>query len=87
MPSRKEIETVKEWCKKRKAELKISPIIELNPFREKFEWMIARIKIAIDLPLEYAENNMVVYDSPTDNLYVNVNGNWIKIEPDDIFEM
>ncbi len=87
MPSKTEIDEVKAWCKKKKDEMKSVPIIELNPFRNRFAWMMAKIKIAIDLPLDYADNNMAVYDSPTDALYVNVNGNWIKVEPDDIFEV
>ncbi|MEM0438374.1 MAG: hypothetical protein QXU54_03695 [Candidatus Micrarchaeia archaeon] len=86
MASRKEIKTVVEWCKKRKAELGYAPIIELNPFREKFGWMLSRIRIAIDLPLEDAKEDMAVYDTPTNALYIKIAGQWIKVEPDDIFE-
>ena len=85
MPARNEIEEVIEWCKKEKAEKKTTPIIELNPFREKFSWMLARIRIAIDLPLEEAKPDMVVYDSPTNSLYLNIGEQWIRVEPDDIF--
>lgn len=87
MASKEEIREVVEWCKKRKAESKVTPIIEMNPFREKFTWMLARIKIAIDLPLEEATKEMAVYDSPTDRVYISVGGKWLQVEPDDIFEV
>ena len=87
MPARKEINEVIEWCKKRKEKSKITPIIEMNPFREKFDWMMSRIKIAIDLPLEDAKKDMAVYDSPTNRIYIYVSGRWLQVEPDDIFEV
>lgn len=85
MASRTEINEVIEWCKKVKVERKGTPIIEMNPFREKFSWMLARIRIAIDLPLDEAKKDMVIYDSPTQALYINIGGQWIRVEPDDIF--
>ncbi|MCX8206001.1 MAG: hypothetical protein N3H30_02100 [Candidatus Micrarchaeota archaeon] len=86
MAERKEIEEVIGWCKKRKEEAGHTPIIELNPFRERFSWMLSRIRLAIDLPLEDAKDDMAVYDTPTDSLYIKVAGRWIRVEPDDIFE-
>ncbi len=86
MAPRKEIREVIEWCRKEKREKKRTPIVELNPFREKFPWMLARIRIAIDLPLDEAKPDMAVYDSPTDAIYINVSGQWLRMEPDDIFE-
>lgn len=86
MAARKEIEAVVEWCKKKKAEVGHTPIIELNPFREQYSWMLSRIRIAIDLPIEDAKDDMAVYDTPTNALYIKIAGQWIKVEPDDIFE-
>ncbi|MEM3363976.1 MAG: hypothetical protein QXS93_00510 [Candidatus Micrarchaeia archaeon] len=87
MAPRAEIREVIEWCKKEKSEKKTSPIIELNPFRDRFSWMAARIRIAIDLPLEDARPDMVVYDSPTDALYINIGGQWLRVEADEVFEV
>ncbi len=87
MPPRAEINKVIRWCRKKKATARTTPIIEINPFSGKYGWMLARIKIAIDLPLDDATPDMAVYDSPTDALYINVSGQWIKVEPDDIFEV
>ncbi|MGB9635217.1 MAG: hypothetical protein ACPL0A_01945, partial [Candidatus Micrarchaeia archaeon] len=84
---RSEIEEVKEWCRKQKEKRKIVPIIDMNPFRTRFEWMFARIKIAIDLPLDDAKPDMAVYDSTTNNIYIFVNKRWIQVEPEDIFEV
>lgn len=87
MPPRKEIEEVLRWCRDKKASSKTVPIVEMNPFREKYSWLFSRIRVAIDLPLEDAKGDMLVYDSPTDALYVYVNGKWMRVEPDDIFEL
>lgn len=87
MASRKEIEEVLEWCRKKRAEATITPIIESNPFKEKFFWLSSKVEIAIDLPIEHARINMLLYDSTIDALLVNINNNWLRVEPDDIFEV
>ena len=87
MPSRNEINEVLEWCRKKRANAKVTPIIEENPFKEKFFWLSSKVEIAIDLPLEQAKPSMVLYDSTIDALLVNINNNWLRVEPDDIFEV
>lgn len=87
MAGRKEIEEVLNWCRKRRAEAKVTPIIEANPFKEKFFWLSSKIEIAIDIPLENARKNMLIYDSTIDALLININNNWLRVEPDDIFEV
>jgi hypothetical protein len=87
MAKREEIEEVLEWCRKKRKEAKVTPIIEGNPFKEKFFWLYNKLEIAIDLPLEQAKPNMLLYDSTIDSLLININNNWLRVEADDIFEV
>jgi len=74
-----EIREVKEWCRKRKQELKRTYIIERNPFRERFSWLKNKVFIEIDRPKEIANKMSLVYDSTTDTLWEYVNGTWRQI--------
>jgi len=84
MPNKKEIEIVKEWCKKTKAGRggRIY-IIERNPFKEEMDWMRNKVLIEIDRPKEVADKHSLVYDSTTDLLWEYMNGTWRRIEPDE----
>lgn len=87
MANRNEIEEVLNWCRKKRKNAKVTPIIEPNPFKEKMFWLSSKIEIAIDMPLEKARKNMLIYDSTIDALLININNNWLRVEPDDIFEV
>ncbi|MEM2174740.1 MAG: hypothetical protein QXI58_03860 [Candidatus Micrarchaeia archaeon] len=74
-----EIEMIKKFCKEKKEEYGRTPILLLNPFRD-IDWLRNKIYIQIDVSLEVANKNAIVYDSTTDSLYEFINGFWRKIE-------
>lgn len=82
MPTEEEIQIVKDWCKKKKAERARIYIIERNPFKERFSWTRNKVFIEIDRPKEIANIHSIVYDSTTDSLWEYMNGTWRRIEPD-----
>jgi len=84
MPTKYEIERVKEWCRKIKAERggRIY-IIERNPFKEEMEWIRNKVFVEIDRPKEIANHHSIVYDSTTDSLWEYLNGTWRRIRADD----
>ncbi|VVC04922.1 Uncharacterised protein [Candidatus Burarchaeum australiense] len=76
-----QIKIVVEWCEEIKRQKKRSPIIERNIFEE-FDWMRSKTLIEIDMPLESAEMDAVVYDSVLRCLWEWRNGQWAKVEKD-----
>jgi len=74
-----EIKTVIEWCEKRKKEAGRTPLIEINPFRD-IDWLRNKTYIQIDLPLERAKTEGIVYESTLKSLFEYVNGLWKRIE-------
>ncbi len=82
MVTKDELEKVKGWCEKVKAEKKAVAAVERNPFREEIPWMYRFPLIEIDRPKEAAGKSSIVYDSTTRTLWQYYNGEWRKVEPD-----
>ncbi len=82
MVRKEEIDKIKEWCEKTKAERNRIYVLERNPFRDEIEWTRRFILIEIDRPKEVASKNNLVYDSTTRTLWEYMNSDWRKVEPD-----
>lgn len=82
MVKKEEIEKIKQWCEKTKAERKRIYVLERNPFKNEIEWTRRFILIEIDRPKEVASKNNLVYDSTTKTLWEFMNSDWRKVEPD-----
>jgi hypothetical protein len=74
-----EIRIVIEWCEEKKKEAGRTPLIEINPFRE-IDWLRNKTYIQIDMPLERAKKEGIVYESTLKSLFEYVNGLWKRIE-------
>jgi hypothetical protein len=81
MPTEAEINELIVWCEARKKQRKRSLVIERNEFADKFDWMLAKTLIEIDMPLERADKHALVYDSVMKCLWEYRNGEWARITP------
>ena len=82
MVTKDEIDRVKDWCEKIRAERNRGSVIERNPFRDEIQWMRRFPLIVIDRPKESASKNDLVYDSTTKILWQFMNMEWRMVQPD-----
>ncbi len=74
-----EIKRIIEWCEQRKKEEGRTPLIEINPFRD-IDWLRNKTYIQIDIPLDSAKKEAIVYESTLKSLFEYVNGLWKRVE-------
>lgn len=82
MPTKKDIDDIIAWCERKKAEKLVTPIIERNPFKDKYPWTYRYTFVEIDRPFEAAHTSSLVYDSVTGKLWHFLLGSWRPIEPE-----